>query len=239
MFPHFQPTEPFCNPGKSEIVSCGKLQYSCLAFRTPVINSDTAPAEVFRLYVSPWILPDDIVFCSEKMIACAQGRAVPLHSIRPTPIARFLSRYVTRSPYGIGLAMPETMQCAIEECGLLRILFAAAVGCIGKCLGKKGWFYRVAGRKAAAVDGPCSYTLPPYNRYVVPGPADPVGTAKELSAVLGGNLVLIVDANDLGCRVLGASRKTDMALWETLLRQNPLGQSDQCTPAGFLRLLHK
>ena len=231
----FVPEEPFCNPGKSKFVSCGKLHFSCLAIRTPVIDCDTAPDEVFEMYVLPWVRPGDVVFCSEKMIACAQGRAIPLDTIHPGFTARILSRYVTRSPYGIGLAMPETVQCALDECGYVRILIAAVIGAIGKWLGQKGWFYRVAGPKAAAIDGPCSYTLPPYNRYVIPGPADPAGTVRRLSETLGGNLVLRLDANDLGCRRLAASTRTDCRFWETLLSPNPLGQSRQCTPVGILR----
>ncbi|MDL2295026.1 hypothetical protein LJC60_10490, partial [Ruminococcaceae bacterium OttesenSCG-928-D13] len=105
----------------------------------------------------------------------------------------------------------------------------------GKLLGRKGWFYRVTGWRAAAIDGPCHWTIPPYNRYVVLGPSQPRRAAKALSKLLDGATVLVVDLNDFGGRILGASHPVDEALTLELLAQNPLGQSDQCTPVGILR----
>lgn len=88
----------------------------------------------------------------------------------------------------------------------------------------------------AAIDGPCSCTLPPYNEYVVLSPMNPRRTAREVSGQLGGKTVLVVDVNDLGCKVLGASCKNvDEEMYATLLKQNPLGQSAQRTPVGILR----
>ena len=110
------------------------------------------------------------------------------------------------------------------------------MGAVGKLFGKKGWFYRVAGEKVAAIDGPCEYTLPPYNHYVVLAPKDSGETARQISRQLGGITVLIVDANDLGCKILGSSDKgADLEMFLHLLKQNPLGQSDQCTPIGIFR----
>ncbi len=226
------------NPNKEEFVSGNGRCWACYAVRTRLVTAADTVAEIVEDYAVPVVREGDVVFLSEKMVACTEGRAIPTKDIRPGFFARLLSRFVTRSPHGIGLAMPETMQCAIDDCGLARILLAAAVGCIGRIFGKKGWFYRVAGEKAAAVDGPCSYTIPPYNHYVVKGPADPDRTAMAVSLQLGGNLVLVVDANDLGCKILGASqREVNRDEYAALLRQNPLGQSTQCTPIGILRPL--
>lgn len=224
------------NPGKDEFVEAGGVTYGCYAVRTAVITKDDNLSNIINEYVVPVLLPEDIVFLSEKMIACTEGRAYPISDIRPGFLARILSRFVKRSPYGIGLAMPETMQCAIDEAGVIRILLASFAGMLGKLFHRHGWFYKVAGRRAASIDGPCSYTLPPYNKYVVLSPADPTETARRVSYQIGGNTVLVVDANDLGCNVLGASdNNTDFCVWEKLLRQNPLGQSTQSTPIGILR----
>ncbi len=86
---------------------------------------------------------------------------------------------MTKTPAGIGLGIPETMEMALRECGVLRILFAALVSFLGKLIGRKGDFYRVAGYKASSIDGPTPNTLPPYNKYVVLGPADPDRVARE------------------------------------------------------------
>ena len=57
-------------------------------------------------------------------MACTQSRAIPMEDIKPRKLAVTLSRYVTKTP-GIGLGIPETMEMALQECGTLRILFAA------------------------------------------------------------------------------------------------------------------
>ena len=226
------------NEGKREFVAYGGVHYACYAIKTSVVTEKDALADIVAQYAQPALERDDVLFISEKMVACTQGRAIPIQQIVPGVWARLLSRFVTRSPYGIGLSMPETMQCAIDECGLLRILLAAFAGMIGRLFGQKGWFYQVAGPDAASVDGPCPNTLPPYNQYAVLGPRHPNGVARAVSRQVGGNLVLIVDANDLGCNVLGASRKgIDQERYRTLLAQNPLGQSAECTPMG-LSLIH-
>ena len=170
------------------------------------------------------------------MVACTQGRAIPLKAIRPSKLGIFLSRFVHKSAYGIGLSMPETMTMAIVECGHIRILLAAAAGAVGRLLGRKGWFYRVAGRKAAAIDGPCPKTIPPYNEYVVLGPEDPNKVAMDLARELDHVTVLIVDINDLGGEILGSSGfQTKNAYYASLLADNPLGQTDEQTPMGIIR----
>lgn len=224
------------NPNKSEFVEWNGERYACYAIRTCLVTASDKLEDIIETYVVPVSERGDVIFISEKMVACTEGRAIPVKNIKAGFFARLLSRFVTRSPYGIGLAMPETMQCAIDECGLWKILLASVAGAVGKLFGQKGWFYRVAGDKASAVDGPCSYTIPPYNKYVVKGPSDPDSTAMAVSLQLDGNLVLIIDANDIGCKILGASRKNiDKDMYAELLKQNPLGQSTQCTPVGLLR----
>ena len=222
------------NDEKSEFITVNGVTYGRYAVRTHVITKEDRLTDVGLKYIKPKLQPGDVVFISEKMAACTQGRAVPLSSIKPRKLAAFLSTHVYKNPGGIGLAMPETMEMALRECGVLRILFAAAIHCIGRLFGKRGWFYIAAGRKAASIDGPCHYTLPPYNSYVVLGPDKPNKTAKELAAVLNVP-VLIVDINDLGGCILGSSEKIDKKLYCEILKDNPLGQSSQCTPCGIIR----
>ncbi|MCL2099784.1 MAG: coenzyme F420-0:L-glutamate ligase [Oscillospiraceae bacterium] len=223
------------NPGKNEIVQSDKEKYLCHAIKTRVVKSGDSLADIIDEYAKMYLQKGDIIFLSEKMVACAQGRALPLTSIKPGFTAKFLSKFVTRSSAGIGLAMPETMQCALKECGYFRILFASAAGMFGKLFGKKGWFYKAAGYRAACIDGPCDYTIPPYNEYVVLSPLDPDLTAANIAERLDGVTVLIVDINDLGGNILGSSGEIDKNNILDLLRQNPLGQSCQSTPIGILR----
>ena len=160
-----------------------------------------------------------------------------MKEIKPRRLAKFLTKFVYKSPYGIGLGIPETMEMALRECGTLRILFAAGVSALGKLLRRRGWFYKVAGYKARSIDGPTKNTIPPYNEYVVLGPKNPDATARMLSEALGCT-ALVVDINDIDGVILGSSDKTlDRSLFVRILKDNPLGQDCQQTPMGIIRPL--
>jgi hypothetical protein len=179
----------------------------------------------------------DILFISEKAVGASQGRYVILDdgTLKPSRLARLLSRFVTKTPSGIGLGMPETMECALRECGSVRILFAAFVGALGKLVGRKGDFYRVAGHRARSIDGPTSGTIPPFNRAVSLAPEDPDGVAKSLSERFGCPAA-VVDINDLGGNILGVyPPELDRELLVEILRDNPLGQGHESTPVGVIR----
>lgn len=225
------------NAGKKDIIEVDGKQYQRLPIKTHLITDKDNIVDVAEKYGKPVIeSADDILFISEKCVACTQKRAIPLADIKPRKLAVKLSAHVTKTPHGIGLGMPETMECALRECGVLRILFAAAISVIGKKIfHKKGWFYKVAGYKARSIDGPCHNTIPPYNHYVVLGPLQPDQVAKDIAARVGCR-VAIVDINDLEGQILGGSDKTvDKKLYARVLKDNPLGQDDQQTPMGIIR----
>ena len=181
-------------------------------------------------------LGDDVrlVAVSERMVAITQGRAYPIKDIRAGRLARLLERFVTRPGYGIGLGSAETMELAIREVGAPRILLAAAASAVTKPFGIHGVFYRVAGPQAKAIDGPTSYTIPPYNQAATLGPRDPDGAARAIAAALDAP-VAIIDANDAGCAVLGASPGVDRRFVERLFADNPLGQAREQTPICVVR----
>ena len=222
------------NPEKDEIVQSGDKEYYCRALKTKLVTAEDTLSDIIAEYAKPYVNEGDILFISEKMIACLQKRAIPISSIKPGFFARFLSRFVTKPPIGVALNMPEMMQCAIDEGGLPRILLATIAGAIGKLFRRKGWFYRVAGQRVASIDGPNEYTIPPYNNYIVLAPLDADKTAESIADMLDGVIVLIVDVNDLGANILGRSEEVDTDLITDLLKQNPLGQGDQSTPMGVL-----
>jgi len=220
---------------KKAVIEYNGKKYVRIPVKTHVITKEDHIVDVVKKYVQDVVKENDIVFISEKAVAITQGRAYPVNEIKPRPLARFLSRYVTKTSAGIGLGIPETMEMALRECGVLRILFAAAVSVIGKLLGRKGDFYRVAGYKALAIDGPTHNTLPPYNKYVVLGPENPDKVAKEISESIKAE-VAIVDINDLGGNILGTSNPNmDRTALVGILRDNPLGQCSEQTPIGIIR----
>ena len=223
------------NENKSCERSYNGQAYARYALRTPLITKDDDIIEIARTYALPHLQEGDILFFSEKAVACTENRAIPLDEIHPSFLAKLLSRFVYKSTYGIGLSIPQTMEMALRECGRMRILWAAFCSAVGKLFGKRGIFYNIAGEKARAIDGPTSGTIPPLDRCVVLGPKDPMKTAKEISQTIG-HEVLIIDANDLGINILGMSQSDgDMEMFKELLRDNPLGQKAQSTPMGILR----
>ena len=223
------------NPGKQLVRTVDGVDYQRIPVKTHLITNTDDMADVVVRYAKDRMQEGDILFISEKAVACTQNRAIPMEDIKPRKLAVTLSRYVTKTPAGIGLGIPETMEMALQECGTLRILFAAFCSVIGKLLRRKGWFYIVAGPKARGIDGPTEGTIPPYDHYVVLTPADPMGTSKKLAQALG-HPVAIVDINDLGANILGFSEKEpSMDQIAKILGDNPLGQSSESTPMGIIR----
>lgn len=223
------------NPEKNETITVDGVECRRLCIKTHVITDQDNIVEVADKYASSLVQEGDILFITEKAVACTQKRAIPIDQIHPRPLARFLSRFVLRTPYGIGLAMPETMEMALRECGTIRILFAAAISAVGKLFGIRGWFYNIAGYKARSIDGPCDFTLPPYNHYVVLGPDKPDEAAADISKKVGVP-VAITDINDLEGQILGTSdRSMDRNLLCKILKDNPLGQCSEQTPMGIIR----
>lgn len=228
------------NEGKQGVTIIDGVSYQRLPIKTHLVTLEDNIVSVADQYGTPVLTePDDILFISEKCVACTQpGRAIPLKDIKPRKLAVWLSSHVTKTKHGIGLGMPETMECALVECGVLKILFAAAVSVIGKKIfHKKGWFYQVAGYKARSIDGPCHNTIPPYNHYVVLGPLNPDQVAKDVAAKIG-HRAMVVDINDLEGQILGVSDASmDKNLYVRILKDNPLGQDDQQTPMGVIRVV--
>jgi hypothetical protein len=231
-----RPSGPLAEPneGRELHAAIDGVVYARQPVRTHLVTAADDAAEVLRRYVTD--LDEDValVAVSERMVAITQGRSHRMVDIRAGRLARFLVRFVTRPGYGIGLGTAETMQLAIDEVGAPRILLAAAVSGITKPFGVHGLFYRIAGPQAAAIDGPTSYTIPPYNESATLGPSDPDGAARHLAAAVD-RPVAVIDANDAGCNVLGASPGVDRQLVRRLFADNPLGQAREQTPIAIVR----
>jgi hypothetical protein len=108
------------------------------------------------------------------------------------------------------------------------------IGFLGKLFGIKGLFYMIAGEKARSIDGAVPYAIPPYNNYVSKGPINANEVAEKIAKKIG-VLVAIVDANDFGVNILGISKGVDKKLIAKIIKDNPLGQSDEQTPIGIIR----
>ena len=123
------------NSGKAREIETAFGRFDRYPIRTHVIMRGERIEDVMQSYTPTPLLKGDYLFVSEKIVAICQGRAWDISEIKPSRLAKLLSRFVYRSPYGIGLGSPWTMQLAIEEVGVLRLLFAAACSALTKPFG--------------------------------------------------------------------------------------------------------
>ncbi len=222
---------------KSPTIAVDGKTYLRLPIKTPLVTAKDDIVEVVDQYSASERRAGDICFVSEKVVAVTQGRAIPVKDIQIGWLAKLLWPRVRKVPYGMGLRSPETMQCGINECGAPRILLAAGVGAVGKFLGRRGDFYRVAGMQAATIDA--AGTSPLQADCVILGPKNPSSVAKAIREKTGMPSA-IVDVNDIGGSwVLGSDGIADPKLVEKILSDNPLGQGDEQTPFGLIRVAGK
>lgn len=224
------------NEGKRLAIEINGEKWLRIPIHTHVVmRDDDIFSDVVDKYTKDIRQAGDIVFCSEKIIAITQGRSYPISEIKPSALAKFLVKFVYKSPHGIGLGSPYTMQLALEDVGIPRILLGCVAAALTKPFGVRGVFYKVCGKKAYAIDGPCDYTLPPYNKYAKKAPLKPNKVAREMKNKLG-NEFIVLDANDLNVDILGKSSKSlDDKFLKALFKDNPLGQSSQQTPIAIVR----
>ncbi|HHV36233.1 MAG TPA: hypothetical protein GXX77_00130 [Candidatus Cloacimonetes bacterium] len=219
---------------KSETIEVFGQIYQRIPVKTHVLSAEDDMLEIVQKYALPLMKEGDMLTISESPLAITQGRAIPVSEIRVSFLAKLLSKFVAKVPYGIGLGAPTSMQCAIEETGVIRILFAAFVGAMGKLIGRKGDFYRVAGMQAALVDAATTSPIPPYNETVIKGPKEPQRVAETLTEAIG-YPVAIMDINDIGGSWMIGGSRLNKDFIEAVMKDNPQGQDDELTPLCIVR----
>jgi hypothetical protein len=215
-----------------EVVS---VKFERIPVKTRILTKDDDMLEIIKEYALPLLKTGDIISISESPLAITQGRAVPVSELKIGLLAKILWRFVAKVPYGIGLRAPASMQCAIDECGALRILFAAGIGALSKLIGRSGDFYRIAGMQAALIDAASTSPIPPYNETVIKGPLHPEKEAQRITDAIGYQTA-VMDINDIGgCWMIGGSKGLSKNFMESVMKDNPQGQSDELTPICLIR----
>jgi len=203
--------------------------------KTKILSANDDMLEIIKEYGGKLLQKGDFISISESPLAITQGRAIPVSEIKIGRLAKILWRFVSKVKYGIGLRAPTSMQCAIDEAGSFRILFAAFVGALGKLVGRKGDFYRVAGMQAALIDAATTSPVPPYENCVIKGPKNPQKEAQRIKNALGFETA-IMDINDIGgCWMIGGSDGISKEFMEKVMKDNPQGQADELTPFCIIR----
>jgi hypothetical protein len=201
-----------------------------IPIRTHIITEKDDIVDVVRKYAGEIAAPGDIIIVAESVVAISQGRAILHESVKPGLLARFMCRFPGKEG---SLAAPHSMQVAIQEVGTLRFLLGVIAAGLGRLLGRKGDFYRVAGRQLAQIDD-FAGTMWPFDRHIVLGPKDPQGVVDRIKAAIGAEAV-IADVNDIGkVDILAATDGVDRELLINYLKDNPHGNDDQQTPIVIL-----
>lgn len=229
--------------------------YRRFPLQTGLVSRETDLMEYLRVEIEDFFanLPEDALpagtpwtySVSEKIVAITQGRSYYTWEVKPRMSAKVLSRFVSRTPNGIGLGDPTTMELAIREVGLPRVAGAAVIGAAGKVVGKRGLFYNYVGGNVRAIDGPTPYSAFPSNVSAKLPPADPDGVAQRISAMVRAADIpeerkhdfqgtVIMDANDLGRNILGSDASGTITALEESFADNPLGQGRQRTPLAVI-----
>jgi|GEM_PF-94302 len=181
-----------------------------------------------------------------RPLAVTQGRVRPLWELRPGWWARRMSGFV-RDRSWQGLGNPWTMQAAIDEAGLRRVLFAAAAGAGGRLVRRRGMFDRVGGDPVRQVRGPVERATYPANVAVAAPPERPelaavdvlaavrAGLRGEPTAGIAGCAVVATDRATGGCQVLACVGDRPAAFYQAACADDPLGRTAG-TPAAVVLL---
>lgn len=190
------------------------------------------PVSVVKRYVASHAQQGDIITLGETPVAIMQGRWRYPQDIQPGWVAKRLCYYFMPTS---SLATACGMQSLVDIVGPWRVVIAFVGGAIAKkLLNKPGMFYQFAGDQARLIDD-VTGTLPPYDQFIVLGPANPEEVVEQIRQATGLEAA-IVDVNDLkAVKILAATPQVDAQLLIQALRDNPAGNADEQTPLVLVR----
>ena len=224
---------------KNQTIEIQSNNWKCCLIKTHFITINDNLDDIIKKYVLPQnTAKSDIVVLCQKIVSITQKKIIYRKDIKLGFWAKFLSKFVKKTPYGFSVGNPLKMQVAIDLAGLPRILLACICAALGKIIGIKGVFYKVAGHQISQIDGFYGQAFPEYNDMAM------LGFSKEFGDNLCNKLrkkyflsFAIADINDIGGNIIGTSSdikdKTKLIL--DLLKDNPASQSNQQTPIIILR----
>lgn len=203
-----------------------------LPVRTPILTPKDDIVDAIERYAKDRVGPDDVISVAESVVAITQGRLISPEELELSFLARVLCRFV---PQKGSLSSAYGMQAAMNAEGQWRMTFAMLAGMAAKLIGRSGVFYELAGEQAALIDD-VTGTMPPFDKHIVYGPADPDGVAERIKARLGCHGAAVADVNDLKrAAVLGVTKGLDPQRLAQILIDNPFGNASQRTPIVIIR----
>ena len=198
---------------------------------THLLTNLDSTVEIVKHYVQPCAKPGDIVTIGETPVAIMQSRLRHPNTVKPGWLAKRLCYYFMPTS---SLATACGMQTLIDVSGPWQVASAFVIGAIAKIFGKPGMFYQLAGEQARLIDD-VTGTLPPFDQFIVLGPAHSQRLVDQIFAETGLKAA-IVDVNDLkAVKILAATAGTDQILLTQALIDNPAGNADEQTPVVLIR----
>ena len=222
------------------LMKVNEVRYERYAIQTHFIEEGEDYLALVEKYVLPLYREGDILSISEKIIGMCQKQTVNKDHVHLGFWAKFLSKFATKTRSGIGMDEPYKLQLVINMKGIWKVLFASVIGAIGKCIGKRGLFYKILGREVAGIDGFYEHSaFERYHKLAVLSPKEPNKVCQKIQLEFG-IPTMIVDANDIDVDVLGCSdylqgREEELKI---MIQDNPAGQDDECTPFILIRNIY-
>lgn len=232
----------FLERSRSDSFDYEGSKYKIIPVKTPLFKGGDDIISYMIKDILPNIESGDLVTIAESVIAVTEERAFRVEDIKPSKWAYLLYPWVSNVNYGTGLGMPETMQCAIDEIGLKRILKATLYGAADRIRKKHGSFYDVTGKSVKGIDFKKEHPIPfkGSHNYIVLSPKNPQEFSKLMFKALG-TASAVVDANNVSVDILGIYPKNSKtaALAAYAMKGNPAGQDDEKTPIVIIRKITK
>lgn len=222
------------------IMKVNEVRYERYAIQTHFVEEGEDYLALVEKYVQPLYQEGDILSISEKIIGMCQSQTVHKSSIHLGFWAKFLSKFATKTKSGIGMDEPYKLQLVINMKGIGKVLWASIVGALGKCIGKRGLFYKILGREVARIDGFYSHSaFEKYHEMAILSPKDPNKICQTIQIEMG-IPSMVVDANDIDVELLGYSDYLQgrEELLKAVIQDNPAGQDDECTPFILIRNIY-
>jgi len=205
--------------------------YERKAIKTHLLNFGDDLFKAIQDYVLPQKQEGDWLAISEKVVSVCQNNVRHISTVKAGFLAKLIVKFVKKYPDDIGFSRAEKMQVAVETSGQLRMIAAIILGTLGKFVGIKGIFWRVAGKRVSEIDGFNPAAMYPYTEYAILPPKDPEKICKEIEKRF--NLpAVIIDGNNINTKIISRSEGTplDKKMCRLVLLDNPMGQDDEMTP---------
>src|SRR3989344_4809578 len=220
----------------TKIINVGNKKIERIPVKTHLISFGENLADVMKKYVSPQVEKGDWIAISEKVVSVCQNNVRHISTVKAGWLARLIVKGVKKYPNDIGFSLPEKMQLAVELAGTPRMILAAIIGAIGKIIGIRGLFWRIAGHRVSEIDGFNPASMYPYNEYAALPPNEPEKVCQEIENTLG-IPAAIIDGNNINVEIIEMSRgvPVNKKTARLALLDNPMGQDDEMTPFIIVR----